>query len=346
MTQEQIHGFAQWLKKEERSSETIEKYLRDVTAFGVWLNGECVAKEAVAKWKAELVAQGYGTLPAPTRTGYEFTGWYTAQSGGSKVTGSDAATTAGDHTLYAQWEIETYTISYTGIADSSISEDEVTTSYTVDGKTFALPKPTKDGYSFTEWTCSNEAVTIEWDEATNSYTVTIPAGTTGDMTITADWKQNGIALLDPDNNKLYELVGADDGANVTSLPDTITYNEATAVVAYWVDRNDVHYCNGTTMEGITGGATTLTAVIMSAHTPMEINSVTQLERIKTEVDNGTSAWIRGNYKLVDDVTLNASWTSGIGAKYYFKGTFDGNEKTITYGSGAAPIAHPHVYLHQ
>lgn len=38
MTQEQIHGFAQWLKKEERSSGTIEKYLRDVTAFGLMEN--------------------------------------------------------------------------------------------------------------------------------------------------------------------------------------------------------------------------------------------------------------------------------------------------------------------
>lgn len=28
----------------------------------------------------------YGTLPAPTRNGYSFTGWYTAKMGGTKIT--------------------------------------------------------------------------------------------------------------------------------------------------------------------------------------------------------------------------------------------------------------------
>ena len=80
MTQEQIHGFAQWLKKEERSSGTIEKYFRDVTAFGVWLNGECVVKEAVSRWKAELVAQGYAPVTVNSMLGavnafFRFQGW-------------------------------------------------------------------------------------------------------------------------------------------------------------------------------------------------------------------------------------------------------------------------------
>ena len=50
------------------------------------------------------VKQGatYGTLPTPSRSGYTFNGWYTAASGGSKVSPSTAMGT-GDVTVYAQW---------------------------------------------------------------------------------------------------------------------------------------------------------------------------------------------------------------------------------------------------
>jgi uncharacterized repeat protein (TIGR02543 family) len=43
-------------------------------------------------------------LPTPTRTGYSFTGWYTAPSGGTLVgVGGAAYSPAGSLTLYAQW---------------------------------------------------------------------------------------------------------------------------------------------------------------------------------------------------------------------------------------------------
>jgi len=46
----------------------------------------------------------YGTLPTPSRTGnYSFDGWYTAASGGSKVTAATTVTTTSNHTLYAHW---------------------------------------------------------------------------------------------------------------------------------------------------------------------------------------------------------------------------------------------------
>ena len=56
--------------------------------------------------------EAYGTLPTPTRTGYIFNGWFTAASGGTKVTASTVVPKSqGSHTLYAQWTITSY--SYT-----------------------------------------------------------------------------------------------------------------------------------------------------------------------------------------------------------------------------------------
>ena len=54
------------------------------------------------------------TLPTPTRTGYTFNGWYTAASGGTKIGDAGATyTPSANITLYAQWTINTYTITVT-----------------------------------------------------------------------------------------------------------------------------------------------------------------------------------------------------------------------------------------
>ena len=46
-----------------------------------------------------------GTLPAPTRTGYGFVGWFTEKDGGTQVSADTLVTTAADQTLYAHWKV-------------------------------------------------------------------------------------------------------------------------------------------------------------------------------------------------------------------------------------------------
>ena len=45
----------------------------------------------------------YGELPTPTKEGYEFAGWFSAETGGAKVTEDKIVNIAEDHTLYAKW---------------------------------------------------------------------------------------------------------------------------------------------------------------------------------------------------------------------------------------------------
>ena len=56
---------------------------------------------------SQVVTKGnpYGTLPTPTRTGYTFDGWYTAKTGGTKVSDSTVITATSDYTLYARWNL-------------------------------------------------------------------------------------------------------------------------------------------------------------------------------------------------------------------------------------------------
>lgn len=56
---ESIDAFTVYLKNEERAPGTVEKYLRDVRTFTVWLNGKPVTKEAVTEWKEHLLSQHY-----------------------------------------------------------------------------------------------------------------------------------------------------------------------------------------------------------------------------------------------------------------------------------------------
>ena len=57
LTSEQIAAYGRYLKQEERTPATLEKYLRDVWAFALWLDGETVTREAVTGWKERLLAE-------------------------------------------------------------------------------------------------------------------------------------------------------------------------------------------------------------------------------------------------------------------------------------------------
>lgn len=54
-----ITAYARYLLQEEKSAPTVEKYMRDIRAFAVWLEDGPITKEAAAEWKSWLATQGY-----------------------------------------------------------------------------------------------------------------------------------------------------------------------------------------------------------------------------------------------------------------------------------------------
>ena len=58
----QIAGYARYLRQEERSQGTIDKYLRDIRHFCAWLGDRSVTKEVAAQWKEYLVEQKYAPV--------------------------------------------------------------------------------------------------------------------------------------------------------------------------------------------------------------------------------------------------------------------------------------------
>ena len=63
----------------------------------------------------------YGSLPTPTRTGWTFKGWFTATSGGSQVTENTTVALNGEQTLYARWEPNVYSVTWSNVSNCSIT---------------------------------------------------------------------------------------------------------------------------------------------------------------------------------------------------------------------------------
>ena len=116
------------------------------------------------------------TLPAdPTREGYEFLGWFTAPTGGDRVTGDTVVTDT--MTLYAHWdEIET-TFALTYDTDGGEHIDSVTLA---DGDKLPLPTPARRGYTF-----------LGWYDAKTGGNRLVPGTSTisGNMTAYARWQK-------------------------------------------------------------------------------------------------------------------------------------------------------------
>lgn len=69
--------------------------------------------------KTLTIGKTYGLLPTPTRDHYTFKGWYTAASGGTQITADTVC--SGTVTLYAQWEIKGYKISWDDVEGCTIT---------------------------------------------------------------------------------------------------------------------------------------------------------------------------------------------------------------------------------
>ena len=55
ITNKRIDKFKLHLQNEERAAATIEKYIRDVTAFRAWLSGKEISKSTVLAYKEYLI---------------------------------------------------------------------------------------------------------------------------------------------------------------------------------------------------------------------------------------------------------------------------------------------------
>ena len=183
------YTFAGWFTKKDGGTqvtkETVVKTVADHTLYARWTANEYTvtfdANGGTVGTTTKTVTYGssYGELPTPTREGYTFAGWFTEQNGGTQVTKETVVKTVADHTLYAHWTANTYTVTFE--ANEGTAEPKPQT--VIYGSTYGkLPTLTRDGYTFAGWfTEQNGGTKVMADTKVK---------TAKDHTLYAHWTQN------------------------------------------------------------------------------------------------------------------------------------------------------------
>ncbi len=188
--------------------------------------------------KTVVYDSAYGTLPVPTKDGYEFVCW---KLDDEAITADSIVRNAEDVTLTAQWRSNERAITFDTDGGSAIAPivQDIGTAVT------APADPTKEGYTFTGWDKELPAV--------------MPAE---DMTVTAQWEANEYTVSFDAN-----------GGEGTMADQSFTYDEAQNLTANaftkegceftgWKDADGNEYTDGQSVKNLTaenGGKVTLTA---------------------------------------------------------------------------------------
>lgn len=136
------------------STSTTVTSTSDLTLYAHWkANSYTVSFDAaggsVSKTNMAVTYGGtYGSLPEATREGYAFAGWFTAASEGTQVAATSKLSTAANHTLYAHWTANKYTVSFDANG-GTVSTAQTTVTF--NSKYGTLPTPGRDYYTFTGW---------------------------------------------------------------------------------------------------------------------------------------------------------------------------------------------------
>lgn len=135
VTNESDHTlYAQW-------EETPKSYTVSIDACGgvitFPLNSGWVSSiEKNSAFRSIQYGSAYNLPTTVTKSGYTFLGWYTAETGGSKVESSGTMLTASNHTLYAHWELKTVTVTVTGTSTPAGTGYSFMAETTLNGETF------------------------------------------------------------------------------------------------------------------------------------------------------------------------------------------------------------------
>jgi uncharacterized protein (TIGR02145 family)/uncharacterized repeat protein (TIGR02543 family) len=175
-----------------------------------------------------------------TRTGYSFAGWSATSAGSVDYDdGADYTMGVGDDTLYAQWTVIDYSITYHSNGGTNGGNPA---SFTVESATITLAAASKATYIFGGW----------YDNAslTGAKIATIPAGSTGDRVFWAKW-----VVTDVDGNEYTTvLLGGQewmvenlktthyrDGSPIPRVTDDAAWGALTSPGFCWYDNDSATY---------------------------------------------------------------------------------------------------------
>lgn len=215
---------------------------------------------------------GTGTFPLTRNTyrknGYTFTGWNTmpdgsgqfyADAGSYTVTAEDVNRTV---ILYAQWSIETYSITYSGVGDAINSNPSTYTMADVEEAELALSAPVwDDKHVFMGWFTDSKF-------SSKSAVTGIRRGSTGNLTFYAKWQISRV-------EKITKPVG--DYVDVTKFASEYADNKYVGYVRARTSYNIINYTDAKPDDGQDDYASIRAAICVAAKKYEEKGGGSELE---------------------------------------------------------------------
>ena len=245
----------------------------------------------------------FATLPTAELPGYEFKGWSTTQGEATPNITIESIvdqTTPQDMTIYAVWNIVTYTI--TLIENGGSTVDDI--NYTIE-TSVTLPSTTKGGYTLEGWKVTDNGYEQDngWNKTTSDdvySTGSIGSGRWGNVSLTAQWDANSYTITLSFNN------GAMDGYTPTELgtsPNALSLTE-NAITYYETNTFDLPTASHVTRTGytFTGWKVTKTEGASGVWSNVDDNSVLKTYRISRQYGNVEleAQWVANTYTVKYD----------------------------------------------
>ena len=219
--------------------EFIESLEANITLYARWIENQVVMKVVTLNSNGgEILKNVYvgsnnrapssGNFQTPKRTGYNFIGWYDNAS----LTGTTynyISNLSSNITLYAKWQIATYTITFNSNGGSSVSS--ISSQY--DTRVPAIgefSQPTRSGYVFMGW--------LTQDGLLKKYIKNINSN----VTLYAKWSQETSDVIRAEENYQYNLRVEREDKSYFNSSGFINYQTLTDVFKYGNYTSDKNGC--------------------------------------------------------------------------------------------------------
>ena len=274
------------------TGDTMVNKIRNHTLYARWApksytvtfdaNGGSVSPTT----KTVTYTYNYDELPTPTRTGYTFKGWYTQATGGTQITETTEVTNPSNHTLYARWTANTYTVAYKGNGSTAGSTTSSLHTYDVE-KVLTANGFTRTGYTFNKWNKSLDGSSTSYSNKQSVKNLTSTNNAT--VNLFAIWAANTY-------NIGYTLNG---GTKGSSAPTTATYDKSITISNPTKKVTVTGNANGT---GASVGGATSASQTFTGWTSTTINTSTAMY--------GSTKWSSTSTKVTSTSFKNLTPTNG------------------------------------
>lgn len=233
---------------------------------------------------------GASLTGSSSRSGYQFAGWYTASSGGSRVT---TIPSAANVTYYAHWTGNTYYVAFNGNGNTGGSTAKETFTYGA-AKALTANGFTRTGYQFNGWNTNAAGTGTNYSNGQSVSNLTTTSG--GTVNLYAKWLANTYTVIFNGNGALSGSM-----ADQTFTYDTaqnLTSNGFSKGVAYafngWntmPDGSGTSYTDGESVSNLTasnnGNVVLYAQWVLTYIAPVVSNITTLRYENGTEADDGT-----------------------------------------------------------